>query len=92
MTPPKVRFKGQISFLGSKKFFGAPQNQKNNSTEYSNGGGKKCVPMTRKKCNDMVEQVPKQTFDQECKTEYTEECSHPKASLYGSTSDPNYSS
>ena len=40
----------------------------------------------------MVEQVPKQTFDQECKTEYTEECSHPKASLYGSASDPNYSS
>ena len=51
----------------------------------------KCLPVTRQECNDVVEQVPKQTFEQECKTEYTEECSKPNASLYGSATDQIYS-
>merc|ERR1711862_805434 len=45
--------------------------------ECSNGGGRKCVPVTRQECTDVVEQVPRQTYEQECKTEYTEECSQP---------------
>ena len=43
--------------------------------ECSNGGGRKCVPVTRQECTDVVEQVPRQTFETECKTELTEECS-----------------
>ena len=51
--------------------------------ECSNGGGRKCVPVTRQECTDVVEQVPRQTYEQECKTEYTEECSQPRSGGYG---------
>ena len=43
----------------------------------SNSGGRKCVPVTKQECSDVVEQVPRQTYETECKTEYTEECDQP---------------
>ena len=36
---------------------------------------RKCLPATRKECNDVVEQVPRTTYETECTTEYMEECS-----------------
>merc|ERR1711939_53961 len=30
-------------------------------------------------CSNVVEQVPRQTYETECKTEYTQECSQPRS-------------
>merc|ERR1711915_1044087 len=46
----------------------------------SNSSGRKCVPVTKQECSDVVEQVPRQTFETECTTEFTEECSQPRSS------------
>merc|ERR1712029_925125 len=37
----------------------------------------------RQECNDVVEQVPRQIYETECKTEYTQECSQPRSGGYG---------
>jgi len=46
----------------------------------SNSGGRKCVPVTKQECSDVVEQVPRTSYETECNTEYTEECSQPSSS------------
>merc|ERR1712243_157164 len=51
--------------------------------QYSNIGSRKCAPATRQECNDVVEQVPRQTLETECKTEYVQECSQPRSGGYG---------
>ena len=38
---------------------------------------KKCLPATRQECHDVVEQVPRQTYETKCNTEYVEECTTP---------------
>ena len=43
----------------------------------SSSTNRKCVPVTRQECSDVVEQVPRQTYETECTTEYTEECDQP---------------
>ena len=43
----------------------------------SNVGARKCAPATRQECTDVVEQVPRQTYETECKIEYIQECSEP---------------
>merc|ERR1719259_420479 len=49
----------------------------------SNVGSRKCAPAIRQECTDVVEQVPRQTYETECKTEYTQECSQSRSG-YGS--------
>ena len=45
----------------------------------SNVAGRKCATASRQECTDVVEQVPRQTYETECKTEYTEECTQPRS-------------
>ena len=57
----------------------APVTKYVDDEQCSNVGARKCVPATRQECNDVVEQVPRQTYETECKTEYTQECSQPRS-------------
>ena len=38
---------------------------------------KVCDPVTRQECENIKENVPKQTLEQRCETKYVEECSTP---------------
>ena len=40
----------------------------------SNVSGRKCSPATRQECENIKENVPRQTFEERCNTEYVEEC------------------
>merc|ERR1712240_875408 len=47
----------------------APVTKYVDDEQCSNVGARKCAPATRQECNDVVEQVPRQTYETECKTE-----------------------
>ena len=45
--------------------------------ECSYVNSKVCDPVTRQECENIKENVPKQTLEQRCETKYVEECSTP---------------
>ena len=48
----------------------------------SNISGRKCSPATRQECENIKENVPRQTFEERCNTEYVEECTQSQSSGY----------
>ena len=43
---------------------------------------RKCSPVTRQECENVKENVARQTTETKCRTEYVEECSQPRAAGY----------
>ena len=48
----------------------------------SSATGRKCAPATRQECENIKENVARQTIEERCNTEYVEECTQPRSSGY----------
>ena len=48
----------------------------------SSSTGRKCAPATRQECENIKENVARQTFEERCNTEYVEECTQPRSGGY----------
>ena len=45
----------------------------------SSAAGRKCAPATRQECENIKENVARQTFEERCNTEYVEECTQSRS-------------